>query len=88
MSDPFPDRNHRLLVEILAGDRDMYRLYSQSPEFHAALDILARVLPAVVRLLADEARKTAAIREAALADIMLLPGVLADLTETLRGPDA
>lgn len=92
MSDAFPDRNHRLLVELLAGDRDLYRLYAESPEFHAALDVVVGALPAVVGLIAENARKSAAARKLALralyVDYALAPGVLADLMEGLRGPDA
>ena len=49
------------LIMALVGERN--RLYSESPEFHHGIHLLARVLPRFVDLMAEDATLTAQHRE-------------------------
>lgn len=42
------------------------RLYHESPEFHASVETITRVLPALVGLLADDAARIAEERRVAI----------------------
>ena len=46
------------LIDVAGSDPQVVQAYLHSAEFHAALDLFARVLPSFLRGLADEALLT------------------------------
>jgi hypothetical protein len=77
--------HRRLLEAVLDLDRDAYhRLYATNAEFHNAVATMVRVLPPLMRLIADDAMRNDQQRD--LAQALLTEALYVD-TGDERDPD-
>jgi hypothetical protein len=60
------NQHRHLLDALIATDARLVSLYQNSAEFHAAIETVARVLPPLVQLIADDADRETRNREAAI----------------------
>jgi hypothetical protein len=70
-------------VGLLGSFPSAEHLYYKSPEFHQGIDLLARVLPQFIELMAEDARKTEARRK--VMEEALGHGVVRGLMAEMHG---
>jgi hypothetical protein len=78
------EQENRILRALIGNDRRLWGLYDNSVEFHAGMRMLARTLPAFVKVMAQDAEEFTARYNTLIDELKRRPPTVPDV-DTLKG---